>query len=61
MGEGQGAENSNNPLECKFVFFKEVYVGSRPVFVGLKGSHTNSAAFKDGAMVPDCVQAKNQM
>lgn len=55
MGEGQGAENSNNPLECKFVFFKEAYVGSHPVFVGLKGSHTNSAAFKDGVMVPDCV------
>lgn len=61
MGEGQGAENSNNPLECKFVFFKEAYVGSCPVSVGLKGSHTNSAAFKDGVMEPDCAWTQNQV
>lgn len=61
MGERQWAKNSNNPLECKCVFFKETYVGSCPVFVCLKGSHTNSAAFKDGAMVPNCVRAKNQV
>lgn len=51
MGEGQGAGNSNNPLECKFGFFKEAYVGSCPVSVGLQGSHTNSAGFTDGVIV----------
>lgn len=59
MGEGHGAENSNNPLECKFVFLKEAHVGSCPVSVGLQGSHTNPAAFRDGVMVPGRVWVKN--
>lgn len=61
MEEGWGTENSNNPLECKSVSCKEAPMGSWPISVGPQESHTHSAGFKDGAMVPECVWAKTQM